>query len=38
VKSGAQLLVIDHSEPSAVPGQANADLYNATLWFSVSDR
>lgn len=36
VKAGAQLLVIDYkTSPSATPDQANADLFNATLWFSV---
>ena len=37
VRTGPHLLVIDHKvTPSASPDQANADLYNATLWFSVS--
>lgn len=36
VKTGPHLLVIDHrASPSATPDQATADLYNATLWFSV---
>ena len=36
VNPGPQLLVIDHRVvPSATPDQANADLFNATLWFSV---
>ena len=36
VKAGAHLLVIDHkTSPSATPDQANADLFNATLWFSI---
>ena len=36
LKSGPHLLVIDHRvSPSATPDQANADLYTATLWFSV---
>jgi nickel transport protein len=36
VKSGPHLLVIDHRvAPSATPDQANADLYTATLWFTV---
>lgn len=35
VKAGAHLLVIDHKvSPSATPDQANADMFNATLWFS----
>ncbi|WP_163363670.1 DUF4198 domain-containing protein, partial [Enterobacter cloacae] len=35
VKAGPHLLVIDHKvTPSASPDQANADLYNATLWFN----
>lgn len=39
VKAGPHLLVIDHKvTPSASPDQANEDLYNATLWFSVSGR
>ena len=37
VKAGAHLLVIDHkATPSATPDQANADLFNATLWFSTA--
>ena len=37
VKAGPHLLVIDHKvTPSASPDQANADLYNATLWFNVA--
>ena len=39
VKTGPHLLVIDHRvSPSATPDQANADLFNATLWFSVTNR
>lgn len=34
VKAGQHLLVIDYRvSPSATPDQANADLFNATLWF-----
>lgn len=37
VKAGPHLLVIDHRvSPSATPDQANADLFNATLWFSTA--
>lgn len=33
---GTQLLVVDHRvTPSAVPAEVDADLWNATLWFSV---
>ncbi len=36
LKTGASLLVIDHKvTPSTTPDQADADLYNATLWFSI---
>ncbi len=39
VKPGPHLLVIDHrAAPSVTPDQATADLYNATLWFSVATR
>ena len=39
VKAGAHLLVIDYRvSPSAVPDQANADLYTATLWFMVAGK
>ena len=39
VGTGAHLLVIDHKvAPSAVPDQANSDLFNATLWFEVEQR
>jgi uncharacterized GH25 family protein len=39
VQSGAHLLVIDYTvTPSAVPEQANEDLYTATLWFKVADK
>jgi uncharacterized GH25 family protein len=39
VRIGPHLLVIDHKvTPSASPDQANADLFNATLWFSVPKR
>jgi nickel transport protein len=39
VGTGAHLLVIDHKvTPSAVPDQANSDLFNATLWFEVELR
>jgi len=37
VKAGSHLLVVDHRiSPSATPDQANADLFNATLWFSTA--
>jgi nickel transport protein len=37
VQAGPHLLVIDHTvKPSVIADQANSDLYNATLWFSVS--
>jgi nickel transport protein len=36
VNAGPQLLVIDHKvTPSGSPDQANTDMFNATLWFSV---
>lgn len=39
VKTGPYLLVIDHRvSPSATPDQANADMYNATLWFTVDGK
>ena len=39
VMAGPQLLVIDHRVmPSATPDQANADLFNATLWFTIAKR
>lgn len=39
VTAGPQLLVIDHRvTPSATPDQANADFFNATLWFTVEKR
>jgi nickel transport protein len=39
VNSGPHLMVIDHKvAPSATPDQANTDLFNATLWFSVGSR
>jgi nickel transport protein len=38
-KAGPYLLVIDHKvTPSATPDQANADLFNATLWFLVGGK
>lgn len=38
VRAGPHLLVIDHRvSPSTTPDQANADLFNATLWFSVAN-
>jgi nickel transport protein len=37
VKAGPHLLVVDHRvTPSATPDQANADLFNATLWFNAA--
>jgi uncharacterized GH25 family protein len=37
LRADPHLLVIDHTvKPSATADQANADLYNATLWFYVS--
>lgn len=37
VLAGPHLLVIDHRVvPSATPDQANVDLFNATLWFSIA--
>ena len=31
------LLVVDHRvTPSATPHEANADLFNATLWFNTA--
>lgn len=37
VEAGPQLLVIDHRvTPSATPDQADADLFNATLWFTTA--
>lgn len=37
VRRGPMLLAVDHrSTPSAVPDQADTDLYNATLWFLVT--
>jgi uncharacterized GH25 family protein len=39
LKAGSYLLVIDHKvSPSATPDQANADLFNATLWFTVGGK
>jgi nickel transport protein len=39
VQAGAHLLVIDYKvTPSAVPEQANEDLYTATLWFKVTSK
>ena len=36
VKAGPHLLAIDYKvTPSATPDQANSDLFNATLWFSI---
>ena len=36
VKAGSHLIVIDHRfAPSATPDLATADLYNATLWFTI---
>ena len=36
VNAGPHLLVIDHKvTPSGSPDQANTDMFNATLWFSV---
>jgi uncharacterized GH25 family protein len=37
VKAGPHLLVVDHRvTPSATPDEANADLFNATLWFNTA--
>ena len=37
VRSGAHLIVVDHRVmPSQTPDQADADLFNATLWFRSS--
>ena len=39
VMAGQHLLVVDYrSSPSATPDQANADLFNSTLWFVVDDK
>jgi nickel transport protein len=36
VKAGQHLLVIDYkASPSAVPEQANADMFSSTLWFNI---
>lgn len=39
VKSGATLLVVDHrAAPSLAPDQADADLFNATIWFKAGSK
>ena len=36
LKAGPRLLVIDYkATPSRSPNQANSDMFNATLWFSI---
>jgi uncharacterized GH25 family protein len=38
VQTGPHLLVIDYrTQPSLSPEQADADLFNATIWFSVAE-